>query len=409
MKVAIASCSDINGGAARAAYRLHQSLRLKGVDSHMVVQQKSSDDFTVKAKTSKVAKGMAMIRPSLDALPLIKYKNRTNTDFSLSWLPFSGTLEKINRLNPDVVHLHWVAGGLLRVEDIAHIKAPLVWSLHDMWPFTGGCHYDGECGRYRTGCAACPILLSSRKRDLSAKVFVRKQKNFNKLESLTVVGLSRWIQAAAQASLLFSDRRVINIPNPINTKIFAPFDKVTAKNLLRLPQNKKIIVCGAMDASQPRKGLKEFLQALNLVDTDLVEVVVFGRSRPKEQQGFLQNVHYVGRLHDDVTFRILYSAADVVVVPSIQENLSNVVMESLACGTPVVGFDIGGNRDMIEHKKNGYLAKPYDVKDLAVGINFVVNSSDYPQLAEESRNKVLREFDSSVVALKYIELYQSIL
>lgn len=410
MNILHVNASDIAGGAARAAYRLHCSLIAEGINSQMLVQAKSSDDFTVIGPSTNIRKGLSKLRPNLDALPVRLYQNRTKTLFSPACIPFSQIAERINALNPDVVHLHWIAGGMMRIEDIARIKAPVVWSLHDMWSFTGGCHYDEHCGAYKHACGNCKVLQSQKDRDLSRRVYQRKQKAYQQKKGVTVVGLSRWLVNEAAASSLFNQYQVVNLPNPIDTDAFAPFDQGAARSLLNLPQDKKLILFGAMGAtSDPRKGYSRLSQALEQLTTEDAELVVFGASGPEKGSKFPQRAHYLGRLHDDVTLRVLYSAADVMVVPSLQENLSNAIMESLACGTPVVGFDIGGNSDLVDHENNGYLAKPFSVVDLASGIDRVINHNDYEQLAFNSRQKVLENFDSKVVAPKYIELYCSVL
>jgi glycosyltransferase involved in cell wall biosynthesis len=410
MRVLIVSTNDIQGGAARAAYRLHKALLDQNVDSQMLVQSKSSDDFTVIGPQSKVQKAFGKLRPTLDSLSVRKYKDRTKTLFSPNWVPFSSVVDKINNINPDIVHLHWIAGGMLRIEDFAKIKAPIVWSLHDMWAFTGGCHYDEECDAYQKQCGTCLVLGSNKLQDLSRKVWLRKQAAFSKMANLNIIGLSRWLADCAKQSSLFKDTPIFNLPNPIDAITFAPFDKQQARGLLNLPQDKNLVLFGAMGAiSDPRKGFKELAEALTQVDGDNTELVVFGSSQPKIPQRFKQRAHYLGQLHDDVSLRVLYSAADVMIVPSLQENLSNAIMESLACGTPVVGFAIGGNSDLIEHQITGYLAKPYNATDLAQGIEWVINASNYQEISQNSREKVLREFDSQVVAKKYIDLYNQII
>lgn len=410
MRVLIVNSSDLEGGAARAAYRLHHSLLKEGVDSKLLVQSKVSDDFTVLGPISKVEKLASRIRPLLDSLSNRRYERRTKTLYSSSWLPFSNVVERINALNPDIVHLHWVASGMMRIEDVARINAPIVWSLHDMWPFTGGCHYDELCGAFKNGCGRCKVLGSSVEADLSRKVFLRKQKIFEKKKNITIVGLSRWLAREAKESQLFSGYSVVNLPNPIDTNIFAPFEKSKARELLRLPQNKKLILFGAMAAtSDPRKGFRELSEALEQLEVQDVELVVFGASSPEKNTSFKQKTHYLGRLHDDVTLRVLYSAVDVMVVPSLQENLSNVIMESLACGTPVVGFNVGGNPDLVDHRVSGYLAKPYDIEDLVRGLIWVLENENTNAVSSLARQKVTREFEQSHVAMQYINLYRTIL
>ncbi len=409
MKILIANTSDIEGGAARAAYRLHRSLLDAGIESKMLVQSKASDDFTVIGPVSKFEKGLGRIRPTLDAIPVKRYKDRTKTLFSPSWLPFSSIADHINEIDPDIVHLHWVTGGMLRIEDVARIRAPVVWSLHDMWAFTGGCHYDEECGKFKNSCGSCPVLASAKENDLSSKVLQRKQVSFKQHTNLTIVGLSNWLAKQAKSSTLFKNTSVVNLPNPIDTTSFAPFCKQQARTLFKLPGDKKLVLFGAMGAtSDPRKGFKELAQALDHLPAEY-ELVVFGSNEPKISQGFKQKAHYLGHLHDDITLRVLYNVADVMVVPSLQENLSNAIMESLSCGTPVVGFDIGGNSDLIDHQVNGYLAEPYSADDLAKGIAWVLQHQSPDNLAENARQKVLENFESSLVASKYIDLYREVL
>lgn len=411
MNVLIVNTSDIGGGAARAAYRLHQSLLAENINSKMLVQNKDSDDFRViTISNTKIKEGISKLRPTLDSIPLQFYKERTKTLFSPSWLGFSNVVDKINEINPDIVHLHWICGGMIRIEDISKIKAPIVWSLHDMWAFAGGCHYDEECKKYEEDCGNCKVLGSSEKNDLSKKVFKRKQKTFNSKKDITIVGLSKWLNDCSKNSALLKDKNHINLPNPIDTSSFKAFDKTKARELWNLPQDKKLVLFGAMGAtSDPRKGFKELNEALKMLKDTNIEFVIFGSSRPQNMPNFGFKVHYLGHLHDDVSLVTLYSAVDIMVVPSLQENLSNAIMESLSCGTPVVAFNIGGNSDMIEHEQNGYLTNPYDTNDLAYGIEWVLNNEHYDELCINARSKVMKEFDSVIVAKKYIELYKGLI
>lgn len=410
MRILFLNSSDIEGGAARAAYRLHLALLREGIDSRMLVQRKFSDNVTVLGPQTMLQKVASRLRPFLDALPVRRYKERTKTLFSPACLPFSCIAKRINALRPDIVHLHWICGGMMRFEDLAKIEAPIVWSLHDMWAFTGGCHYDQECGRYTTSCARCVVLGSRREHDISRKVFLRKQKTLHHCKNLTINGLSGWLARCAQQSALFKGGCVVNLPNPIDTNLFKPVDKDLSRDLLNLPKDKEIVLFGAMNATgDPRKGFAELSQALSMLQSADIELVVFGSGKPLAPPDFSFPTHYLGNLSDDLSLKILYSAADVMVVPSLQENLSNAIMESLACGTPVVGFNIGGNSDMINHKQNGYLAAPYEPSDLAAGIDWVLASPEHSFLRRNAREKIVREFDSSTVACKYIDLYKRIL
>ncbi|MFT6218920.1 MAG: glycosyltransferase involved in cell wall biosynthesis [Cycloclasticus pugetii] len=410
MNVLIINSSDIKGGAARATYRLHEALLKLGIESHMLVDTKLSDDYRVIEQDSNIGKGIALIRRILDRLLVNTYKLRSKTYFSSSLVPFSGLVKRINALNPDIVHLHWVNKAMLSISDIAAIKAPIVWSLHDMWAFTGGCHYDEGCGAFERACGECKVLGSNKANDLSCKVFKKKLATYAEHPNLTVVGLSRWLADCASKSKLFKKRQIVCLPNPIDTSVYSPLDKRTARDLLGLPMDKKLILFGAMNAtSDPRKGYGELCEALMQLEGEGLELVVFGGSKPEIQQGFKLKAHYLGQLHDDVTLRALYSAADVMVVPSKQEAFGQTASESMSCGTPVVAFACTGLLDLVEHLKTGYLAKPYNTVDLAAGIEWVLHTPNYQELSINAREKVLNEFDSSVVAKQYIQLYESVL
>lgn len=409
MKIVNVNTNDIHGGAARAAYRLHKSLLASAVDSIIFVQSKNSDDFTIIGPKTFPQKISSKLSPFVDSLPVRFYQSRSKTLFSTAFMPSSYVVQKINALKPDIVHLHWINAGFLKIEDIVKIKAPVVWSLHDMWAFTGGCHYDEGCGGFVQSCGKCKVLGSDKPFDLSSRIYNRKRKSFSKFD-IQFIALSNWLFNEAKKSSLLKDKIIHQIPNSIDTIKFAPFDKNQARKLLNLPSNKKLILFGAVSStSDPRKGFIELTEALKLINTDNAELVVFGASRPEKENEFKLTTHFLGHLHDDVSLRILYSAADVMVVPSLQENLSNAIMESLACGTPVVGFDIGGNPDMIEHMLNGYLARAYDIKDLAYGISWVIEHPEPFVLKKMAREKVLDKFDSSVVAQQYISIYKKLI
>jgi len=368
VKVLIANTYDAQGGAARAAYRLHRCLQDIGIESQMLVQVKSCDDDTVQGPKSNYSKLIGRIRPRIDGLPLMRYPNKSKILFSPAWFRNEEMIHKIQQSDADVVHLHWISRGMFRIEDLVRINKPLVWSLHDNWGFTGGCHVMWDCENYKNACNSCPVLGSSNLDDLSSRVFNRKVKAYAKLD-LTIVGLSRWMADCAANSRLFNAKRIVNLPNPIDSECFKPLDKNAARDMLGLPPEKKLLFFGAVDATGDiNKGFTKLSEALGLLKSRNIELVVFGSNKPKHPPDFGFRSHYLGKLNDDIFLRALYSAGDVVVVPSLQENLSNVIMESISCGTPVVGFDVGGNGDLIDHRLNGYLATPFNTEDLARGI-----------------------------------------
>lgn len=412
MKILIVSSLGIQGGAGIAAYRHHNALRSIGIDSMLFVPHKTTDDNSVISFENKIVEKFEYIRPSLDAIPWRMYKKRQQGLFSSSWLPFSQVVNQINKINPDIVHLHWICSGLLRVEDLLKIKAPIVWTLHDMWPFTGGCHYSGDCKKYLKNCNKCKLLGSSKTNDLSFKVFKRKSYTYPKIHCLTIVGLSKWLSDCAKQSYLFHKNQVKTLTNCINTNIFKPIEQTLARNVFDLPNDKKIISFGACSpTSDPRKGFKELSAVFEggYLDKNNVELVIFGSNGNNGNEMFGYKTRYVGFLSDDISLNLLYNASDVIVVPSLQENLSNVIMESLSCGTPVVAFNIGGNTDMIQHKVNGYLSEEVSGKGLAEGIAWILNNPKIKKLGVDARKKVMNVFGYSKVANDYYKIYQEIL
>ena len=407
MKILHITSTDGSGGADRAAMRLHKALTQNGINSTLLVQNKSSDDESIVTPYLSYRKVLGTLRVLLDRL-LIRHKIKTKELFSVARLNSPSTRKLVMDINPDIVHVHWMAKGMLSLRDLEKINKPMVWSLHDMWAFTGGCHYDENCSQHQKGCGNCPMLKSPSTRDRSYRHFKRKKKFFTKFdEKFRIVGLSKWIQNQAQQSEMFAPNEVVNIPNAMDTSAFKPLDQDTARNILNLPMDQKIVLFGSMGSnSSPRKGFNQLSEAadkLNLHDTILC---IIGSSKANVELNDLK-VQSLGSFKDEVSLSIVYSAADVLVVPSLQENLSNMILECLSCNTPVVAFDIGGNPDMIGHKKNGYLAKPFDSEDLAQGIQWTLENKH--AIGEQPRSTVHEKFDQNVVTPEYIKLYENLL
>ena len=401
MKILIVNTFDIKGGAARAAYRLHNALLENGINSKMLVQSKFSDDNNIIGPKNLFYKIFNRLRPRLDKL-FSTFLNNTPTLFSSNILPFSNIIKLINDENPDIVHLHWITGGMIKIEDLLKIKSPIIWSLHDNWAFTGGCHVKWECENYNSKCGKCPLLRSNNDEDYSRYNFLRKQRIYKLIKNLTIVGLSNWISDLALNSQLLGQKNIICIPNPIDTDIFFYQNKYDKRRI------KKIIGFGAVDPnSDVNKGFSELYQSLKRLSSEY-KLVVFG-SENKESKYFDKETKYLGYIEDDDELRKFYNSVDVFVVPSKQENLSNVIMESMSCGTPVVAFDVGGNSDMIEHKVNGYLVKPFDIDDLSNGIQWVLDNNIDNKLSKYSRQKILKNFDKKIVVKKYIDLYTNMI
>lgn len=412
MKILHINISDVHGGATRAACRIHCGLRSYGADSMLLVQENAGDDPSVIGPRSVIGKQIAKIRPYIDPLVVRHIYGGSRTVFSLAWLPFSSILSQAESINPDIIHLHWVCGGVLRPSDISLFNKPVVWTMHDMWPFTGGCHYSESCIGYHKNCGECPQLYRSGKQDISHAVYDRKQKAWSSID-FTVVAPSHWLADCARKSSLFGTKTIEVIHNCLDTKQFKPFDRKYAREQLILPVNKKLVLFGAINAtSEHRKGFdllrRSIVQLKESIRTN-VELVVFGSDEPVGRPVFGLPVHYLGKINDDNKLAAIYSAVDLMVVPSREDNLPNTVLESIACGTPVVAFDVGGIPDMIAHKVNGYLATPLDTADLANGIEWILADEErYSELSRRARLKTETTFSPEIITKQYVSLYKSI-
>ena len=279
--------------------------------------------------------------------------------------------------------------------------------------FTGGCHYPLSCNRYLKSCGLCPQLDSKTQWDLSRWTWKRKKKYWQRSD-LVIVTPSRWLAQCAKSSSLLRNCRVEVIPNGLDTNVFKPIDQSVARAILNLPTDKRIILAGSVNAVEhPRKGFQYVLAALKDLASnswkDKVELAVFGATGAEQSTDTGLTTRYLGYYKDEVSLALIYSAADVFVAPSVQENLANTVMESMACGTPCVAFNIGGMPDMIEHKRTGYLARPCDADDLSQGIAWLL--SDEVRLNAVSlraREKVMREYTLRNQAQRYIDLFREL-
>lgn len=398
-------------GAGRAALRLHLGLLNEKTDSSMLVMQKSSA-----LKSVIRLEDQTILYKQLESKLLVKTLSKffnCDTTFSVNATP-SLIQNQIKQLNSSIINLHWVGWEFLRVEDLKSFKVPLVWTLQDMWPFTGGCHYSQDCDRYTDSCGACPQLYSSRNGDLSRWVWHRKAKAWKDLD-LTIVTPSLWMAQCASSSSVFKDLRVEVIPFCLDTEKYKPLNRHVARELLNLPQDKQLVLFGALSATKDtRKGFHLLLPALQNLSTSgwgtQLELVVFGASEPEKPVDLGFKAHYLGHLNDEISLALVYSAADVMIVPSIQEAFGQTASESLACGTPVVAFDATGLKDIIDHQQNGYLALPFEVDDLAKGIAWVLEDEDrHQKLCVCAREKAAKEFALELQARRYLSIYNELL
>jgi len=419
LKIVHINNSDVVGGAAVAASRLNVALRNFGIDSNMLVQEAKTDaEGIVPIGRGKLHKGKAFARFAYERLTFLPYEKNAilryafspaNTGVDISGHP----LVK----DADIIHLHWINQGYISLRGLKKLfdtGKPFVWTQHDMWSFTGGCHYAGTCLEFLERCSFCAFLKKPGKNDLSARQFLAKKKLYRNV-LLHPVACSRWLKALSSESALFRNKDVYSIPNPIDTELFKPMNKTECRKDLGLPTDKKLLLFGAANISDLRKGARYLFEALNIliesfpVFKESVDIVVFGKISQETKDSIPFTIHRMNFISDVSDIVKLYNASDIFVLPSLQDNLPNTVMESMACGTPVVGFRTGGVPEMIEHKHSGFLAEGRNALSLATGIYETLFLLDIDEMSKNARKKVLTEYRGDVVAKQYVEIYEKLL
>lgn len=397
MKIVILNTSECTGGAAVAAGRLGRALSRTGIKVDKLVRGDTwLNRFRFYWERLVIFGSNHFSRKNLFTVSI------ANTGADISNHP--------QVKDADIIHLHWINQGFLslkNIEALAKLNKPIVWTMHDMWPCTGICHHARDCEKFQTKCNAC-FFLSSTSNDISTSVFEKKQSLYSN-SNITFVGCSQWLAKRAEKSILLQDKNILSIPNPIDIDIYRPIDQDNARQSLGLPINKKLILFGALNVTDKRKGIDYLIEALRKNVNQDIELVVFGQVKTDIKNLFPVPIHSMGYLSDESKIVELYNAVDMFVTSSLEENLPNTIMESMACGTPCVGFATGGIPEMIDHKINGYVSNYMDANDLAEGIQWVLENKDQQGLSDACIRKVQECYAEDVVAKKYVELYQSII
>ena len=408
MNVLIVSTHDQQGGAAIAAYRLMEALNKNGVMARMLTIDKQSDN------TNVVEVGSPLINKGrfIAERGVIYFQNGFSKKylFDISLANAGVSITKHPEFKKaDIIHLHWINQGMLSVREIGKIVASgkkIVWTMHDMWPFTGICHHAGQCIHFEKGCEMCPYLNNPSKHDISYTTFLIKQAAYSQ-GNIHFVACSNWLKELAVKSKLTTHHKVSAIANPINTELYKPKDKTELRKAMNLPTDKKIILFAAAKVSDKRKGIDYLVEASKIISHQKSNNILFLIAGDRSEEIIVQlalpaiSVGYVS----SADMPNIYNAADVFVTPSLQENLPNTIMESMACGTPCVGFNIGGIPEMIDHKQNGYIANYKDAQDLANGLLWVLKESASETLSYNARNKVVTNYSETTIAKRYLEIY----
>jgi len=417
MKVVHISTSDLAGGAAIACKRIVDAQSSNSIDASLLVQKKISSDPRVYSTTRNLfSKLHYNLRLLFDEGYIRLLTNQSRGRFSNPAFGIDISNNPLIKAS-DIINLHWVNGGFLSLnalKKIGNLGKPIVWTLHDMWAFTGGCHYSLDCRKFESYCSNCPSLKFSGNKDHSYSVF--KDKRFFSDVNLTIVTCSKWLKQEAEKSTLLTKKKVINIPNPIDTDLYKPQDVTQSRKKLGLIEDKIFILFGSMNLVDERKGFKYLIESLIRLASDspdtkkIIEILVFGKANGRIFSDVPYQIHYFGNLKSEAEIISCYNSADIFLAPSLQDNLPNTVLESLSCGTPVIAYNVGGLPDMVDHLKNGYLARVSSVEDLTNGIKWYLNNrSDSGSLRFTARDKVIKFFSKEIAAVKYRELYENLI
>lgn len=418
MKIVHLNTYEGNGGAGRACLRLNNALKIGGVESRVMVyyqfkESVQADSFS-KTPFQKARAIFNILSERYLAKGLVK---ALKTPFSLQWFGRS-VISHPALKEADLIHIHWINHGFLRPKDLAELEEldkPIVWTFHDSNAFTGGCHVRYSCENFHKQCGSCPLLKISGKNDISHLTWKSKKKGYQNL-GFHIVAPSNWMARSVKFSSLMGARETTVIPNTIETNVFKPYVKAEAKKLLKISPEKFVLMSGFMPSKNDKhKGTSFLLDALNDlagrpgVIKENIELLIFGNKDNADMPEFPFKTTFLGTINNDAHLAKCYSAADAFITASLEDNLPNTVMESLACATPVVAFKTGGIPDMVEHLVNGYLADYESSEDLATGMEWLYHEENAADIQKQARLTILTHFSEEVIAEKHILLYQSLI
>ena len=407
------STFHLEGGAGVAATRLHRALLKSGVDSRMLVPNLQTEEaHATGLSPAKSLSGSSWRRFVGERLYFYSQEKDASIRFAFSPAAVGADISKHPLVQQaDIIHLHWINFGFLSLKTLEKLFAlgkPVIWTLHDMWSFTGGCHYTRGCDHYLSHCRYCPYLRSPGEYDISFDQFETKRSMYENT-SLTLVSPSHWLDHQVKIAGLTRGIPSLSIPNCIDTNFFKPTDTREARIALGLPPDKKLILFAGANTQDPRKGFVYFRQALAELDTIDMEVMIFGKGRPEDFEQMPVKAHFLGKISDPQQMVNAYNAADMIIVPSLEDNLPNTIMEAMACGTPAVGFNTGGIPEMIDHLDNGFVSVSRSAASIAEGMRWVFEQNTANAISRKAREKVLKCYSEEVVANRYSQLYQTVL
>ncbi|KAA5538759.1 glycosyltransferase [Roseiconus nitratireducens] len=396
----------LHEGAAKGAVLLHEALLRQGVRSRLLNDFVETDTTRPPGPFKRLARRIARRRRVKQERRQVKrYPERQNTLFSVGSPGIELSRHPVVR-SSDVVHLHWINRGFVQLRDLKHLPQPVVWTLRDMWPLTGGCHYSIGCSRFQQQCGRCPQLGSDEDQDLSRQVHQLKGECYP--ENLSIVGISQWIADQARSSSLLKDRPIRTISNCIDLKNYYPVSRSEARKRLGLSPDRRYVLVGAVSPQSFYKGFQQMQQSLPMCNEPF-ELLIFGGMKRSTVLAPERATRSFGYISEASVLRDLYSAADVFLAPSIMEAFGKTIAESLACGTPVVAFDHSGPKELIEHERTGYLATPFKPESLAAGVDNLLRRQADQSIRPADLSERAQRYAPERAAEEYAALYRELL
>lgn len=405
MKILHISAANSSAGAGIACVKLHEELLNKNIHSNILFLSKSPSDIenTIFYESNRLKKIKRILLTFLDRSFLKYYPKRKTEIFSpgLFGIDISTMIEV---QNADVIHLHWVNHAFIDIKDLPKLNKPIVWTLHDCWVFTGGCHHFFSCENFKSDCGNCQVLRSNKHNDLSHYVFNRKSKYYPKL-NIQYVAISSWMKEQAKLGSLLRNESIEVIPSGIDCSIYNFRNNIGLREKLNLKIEDTIVLMGAQHLNSPFKGVQLSIDALNQYDKKKLKIMTFGGGEVILSNPLHEVINY-GFVSNPQEMADLYAIADVFLCTSVAEGFGMTVAEAQCCGTPAIAFEETGPSDIIRHKSTGYLAKFKNIDDVVNGLSYCLNSEfDKERIAADSENK----FSIKNCAIKYNSIYKQIL
>lgn len=406
MRVFHVALTSISGNSA--AWRIRAAQESVGCEAVAAVHVPGDNLYSV--KISALNRWSLRLLDLLDRLPLEVCRSKKKLPWHTGL--WGSNIQLVKQYSPDIINLHWVSGGCVNLDSLNSFAQPLVWTMHDVWGVTAGCHCNLGCKLWEDGCHNCPQLGPSLLPDFSHTIWKVKQARLNRISNLCIVTPSRWLKNIVERSPLHKGRKVICIPNPIDLDLYTPLPKEVSRDQLNIPYDEKVILFSA--AGGVKVGYKGFdllieaLQKLSKILPHKIRLLVIGEPG-QFQDNYPFPVTSLGAVTDEQVLVFAYNAADVFASPSRQDNYPNAVLEAMSCGLPTVGFAVGGVPEIIEHKNRGYVADAFDIDDFAAGLRFVLTHSNPKFLSDESRHWALTELSFSKVGKEYCDFYETLL